>query len=212
MIELKDKEIRFYLSILENFLSKLDKNKSIAPQSIVFSDFSNENYRIYHGVSKIVLVPKNRGARYVIKMPIYEMNKRFIDWCEKEAQAYCQAAELGMEKFFAETFFFTDTKKGPVYLQERTIPNYYRDSDSEWYEPYHDFTKLNKDLLSRAEEEEFCIQLLDDLLGYYSNQEVEKLLAFCQEEGINDLHSGNYGYKRGIGIDIPIIFDYSGIY
>lgn len=204
---LKDKEIQFYTSILENFLSKIDKNKPILRENFDFCRYSNENFRIYHGVTKLVLVPKNRGARYVIKIPM--IREGDCDWCEAEVIAYQEAVEYGVERFFAETFLFCEKDKCKAYLQERTAARNDDEDDDEWYEPEEDWDGLSDDSVENAEDLGICNRVIDDLLRAYSSEEVEEFLEFCAEEHINDIHGNNYGYNRSNGV--PVIFDYSGI-
>lgn len=210
MISVKGKEKQFYLSILSDFLSKIDNNQAIAPGSIKFSKLHDANYFVYHGVSKIVLVPKNRGARYVLKIPIRRADKGFENWCEAEVRAYEEIENAGLEKFFAETDFFTDTGRCLAYIQERTRPLYHWSSeDDEWYEPQEDWSNLSQEMIESAEDLGICAQLIDALLEEYPSEEVESFLEFCDAEHINDLHSGNFGYSRSSGV--PLIYDYSGI-
>ena len=210
MNELKDKEIQFYTSILENFLSKIDKNKPILMGNFDFCKYSNENFRIYYGVTKLVLVPKNRGARYVIKIPM--IGEGGCDWCEAEVIAYQEAVEYGVERFFAKTFLFCEKDRCKAYLQERTAArNDDGDDgdDDEWYELEKDWNGLSDYSVKNAEDLGICNRVIDDLLRTYPSEEVEEFLEFCAEEHINDIHEKNYGYKRSNGV--PVIFDYSGI-
>lgn len=207
MISVKGKEKQFYLSILKDFLSKIDNNKAIVSKNINFSEFYNTNYLIYHGVTKIVLVPKNKGARYVLKIPIRKEDKDF-DWCEEEVRVYGKIENAGLEKFFAETDLFTDAGHCLVYIQERTCPHW-SSEDDEWYEPQKDWSVLSQEMIESAEDLDICAQLIDALLEKYSSEEVENFLKFCDAEYINDLHSGNFGYSRSSGV--PLVYDYSGI-
>lgn len=206
MNELKEKEKQFYISILENFVSKIDKNKPILRENFDFCRYSNENYQIFHGVTKLVLVPKNKGARYVIKIPM--VREADCDWCEAETIAYQAALSYGVERFFAETFLFYESDRCKAYLQERTIARNDEDED-EWYETEEDWSELSEESIENAESLNICERVIDELLRTYSSEEVEEFLEFCAEEHINDVHGSNYGYKRSNGI--PIIFDYSGV-
>lgn len=204
---LKDKEKQFYIDILESFVSKIDKNKPILMGNFDFCRYSDENYRIFHGVTKLVLVPKNKGARYVVKIPM--IREADCDWCEAEAIAYQAALSYGVERFFAETFLFYEGDRCKAYLQERTAARNNDEDDDEWYEPEEDWDGLSDDSIENAENLNICDRVIDDLLRAYSSEEVEEFLEFCAEEHINDIHGNNYGYKRSNGV--PVIFDYSGI-
>lgn len=207
MNELKDKEKQFYIGILENFVSKIDKNKPILMGNFDFRRYSDENYRIFHGVTKLVLVPKNKGARYVIKIPM--IREADCDWCEAEAIAYQVAVSYGVERFFAETFLFYEGDRCKAYLQERTVARNEDEDDDEWYEAEEDWSELSEESIENAESLNICERVIDELLRTYSSGEVEGFLEFCTEEHINDIHGSNYGYKRSNRI--PVIFDYSGI-
>ena len=103
-MEIKEKEKQFYTAILENFLSKINKNKAILIGNFNFHDYSNENFRIYHGVTKLVLVPKNKGARYVIKIPL--IREADCDWCEAEVIAYQRAVGVWSREVLRRNFPF----------------------------------------------------------------------------------------------------------
>lgn len=206
-MEIKEKEKQFYTAILENFLSKINKNKAILIENFNFHDYSNENFRIYHGVTKLVLVPKNKGARYVIKIPL--IREADCDWCEAEVIAYQRAVEYGVERFFAETFPFYEGDRCKAYLQERVIARNDSENDDDWYEAEEDWSGLSDESVENAETLNICERVIDELLRAYSSEEVEEFLEFCSEEYINDVHESNYGYKRSNRV--PLIFDYSGI-
>lgn len=204
---LKDKEKQFYIDILESFVSKIDKNKPILMGNFDFCRYSDENYRIFHGVTKLVLVPKNKGARYVVKIPM--IREADCDWCEAEAIAYQAALSYGVERFFAETFLFYEGDRCKAYLQERTAARNNDEDDDEWYEAEEDWSDLSDYSVENAESLGICTRVIDELLRAYSSEEVEEFLDFCAEEHINDIHGNNYGYRRSNGV--PIIYDYSGI-
>ena len=213
---LKDKEKQFYIDILESFVSKIDKNKPILMENFDFCRYSDENYRIFHGETKLVLVPKNKGARYVVKIPmIREADcdwceaEADCDWCEAEAIAYQAALSYGVERFFAETFLFYEGDRCKAYLQERTAARNNDEDDDEWYEAEEDWSDLSDYSVENAESLDICTRVIDELLRAYSSEEVEEFLDFCAEEHINDIHGNNYGYRRSNGV--PIIYDYSGI-
>lgn len=211
MIELTMREKQFYLDILENFISKFDKDKLVSEENIVYSRYFDENFKIYHGVTKIVLVPKNKGARYVVKIPM--INKDGNDWCLAEEIVYGEAINRGLEEFFAETSFFYGDSRCRAYLQERVLANNSRSSEDieneEWYEAEEDWESLSEESRENIENLEISGRLIDDLLRAYSDGEINNLIDFCAENYINDIHSFNYGYCRKSAN--PVIFDYSGI-
>lgn len=199
-IKFSDKEKQFYYSILEKFQAKRDKKKPISIGSLNFSAYSDENFRIFHGVTKIVLVPKNKGARYVLKIPVGDIN-----YCEGEVRAYEIAEESGMEKFFAPTEFFDMSMDCKVYIQLRTRANPY-DEDGEYWSD-GDWSELTEDSVEEATENGMSEQLIDEIINWYGSEEAQDFINFCNREYLNDIHSGNFGFYRGR----PMVFDYSGI-
>ena len=204
MIELKEKEKKFYMQILDDFFSKVPNRGGISLEDIDFSLFYGVNYRIFYGVTKVVLVPKNRGARYVIKMPMAEADN--FNWCEAEVSAYRDALNYGVEKFFSEISRFRECSWCKAYLQKRIKTNNFVEDD-ELYEPEEDWSRLSNLSIESVETLNLCGKIIDELLRAYPNGEIDRLLEFCSEYWINDIHSGNYGYDNGA----PVIFDYSGI-
>lgn len=205
MIELKEKEKKFYTQILDDFFSKVPNKNGVLLEDIDFSLFYGVNYRIFYGVTKVVLVPKNRGARYVIKMPMAEADN--FNWCEAEVSAYRDALNYGVEKFFSEISRFRECSWCKAYLQKRIKTDNFVEDD-ELYEPEEDWSRLSNLSIESVETLNLCGKIIDELLRTYPSEEIDRLLDFCSEYWINDIHSGNYGYDSG---GSPIIFDYSGI-
>lgn len=205
MIELKEKEKKFYMQILDDFFSKVPNKNGVLLEDMDFSLFYDVNYRIFYGITKVVLVPKNKGARYVIKMPIVEEDN--FDWCDAEGVVYREALNYGVEKFFSEISRFREYPWGKAYLQKRIRTNSFYEDD-ELYEPEEDWSRLSNNSIERVEILNLCGRIMDELMRAYPSEEIDKLLDFCSEYWINDIHSGNYGYDNG---GAPIIFDYSGI-
>ena len=204
-IELKGKEKAFYLSILDKFYSKLEDKTNISLKSIHFSDYLNENFEVFHGVTKVVLVPKNRGARYVLKIPIGDH-----DYCMGEVVAYDEAILSGVEKFFAPAYSFESGYDFPVYIQLRVKANSSPDStwdEDEWYDPEEGWSGLSQASIEGAQGLNICDMVIDQLLKEYPQEEIEEFLSFCINNYINDIHSANFGWYNGV----PMIFDYSGI-
>lgn len=205
MIELKEKEKKFYTQILDDFFSKVPNKNGVLLEDMDFSLFYDVNYRIFYGITKVVLVPKNRGARYVIKIPIVEEDN--FDWCDAEVSAYRDALNYGVEKFFSEISRFRECPWCKAYLQKRIRTNNFVEDD-ELYEPEEDWSRLSNLSIESVEILNLCGRIMDELIRAYPSEEIDKLLDFCSEYWINDIHSSNYGYDNG---GAPIIFDYSGI-
>lgn len=199
-IKFSGKEKQFYYSILEKFQAKRNKKEPISISSLNFSSYSDENFRIFHGVTKIVLVPKNKGARYVLKIPVGDIN-----YCEGEVDAYMRAEECEMEKFFAPTEFFDMSMDCKVYIQLRTRANPYDEDEEYWSDG--DWSELTEDSVEEATENGMSEQLIDEIIDCYGSGEAQDFIDFCNMEHLDDIHSGNFGFYKGR----PMVFDYSGI-
>ena len=214
MIELKDKEIEFYTRILDDFSSKVGNLETMRPDSMDFSLFIGQNYKVRYGVTKIVLIPKNRGARYVLKLPILRPCSYASydeDWCQVEVEAYEEVREAGYSIFFAEIDYFINYNNYQTYIQERvkSFAEYEDYEDGGSYEYLHEIG-VSEESLSDAGLSNICGLLLEDLLIAMDNktEEIEAFIDFLSKHQINDLHTGNFGYSNKK--KMPKIFDYSG--
>ena len=201
-IELKEREKEFYYSILNKFYSKVNNTRPITDKSINFYDFFDENFQIYYGCTKIALVPKNKGARYILKIPMGEH-----DYCEAEVQVYESARRDQVERFFTPIEVFdSENYDFPVYIQLKAKVNRYSEED-DFYEAQEDWSSLSEESRDAVFSIDMSEKVVDEMLRVYAPEEVEELITFCADEQINDIHAGNYGWYKGA----PIIFDFSGI-
>ena len=172
------------------------------------------------GATKCVVMPRN--CPYVIKMPIkgalsYDYNEETEEdevtyreyrhsnsdprwnYCEAEALTYELAEEYGVERFFAKTFYWKMTEGDyPLYLQEKV---------QTWHcgAPSQRSSVLACNYYEQGIiEDEVWIAFFIDWYGIIN---LEKLIDFLAEEGINDLCDRNLGYRKN---GAPVIFDYSG--
>lgn len=177
-------------------------------------------YEIETGATKCVIMPHN--CPYVIKMPIkgirlYEYNEDIEEdeieyqeycnsnsdprwnYCEAEALTYELAEEYGVERFFAKTFYWKMTEGDyPLYLQEKV---------QTWHcgAPSQRSSVLACNYYEQGIiEDEVWIAFFIDWYGIIN---LEKLIDFLADEGINDLCDRNLGYRKN---GAPVIFDYSG--
>ena len=135
------------------------------------------------------------------------------DYCSIEAENYKKAINEELEKYFASTFFLTEQCGVSFYIQEWVEP----DGDSIEDEMYNYASKLCSKQREEMDEDEFadCIwEFLDNFDAEESlnavfgeDYETDRLVVFCEQNRINDLHRGNFGYRR----DFPVIIDFSGI-
>ena len=176
------------------------------------------SYEIETGATKCVVIPY--GCPYVIKMPIKGFRYEDIgeddseiiyreyrnsnseprwNYCEAEALAYELAEEHGVEKFFAETFYWKMTDGDyPLYLQEKV-------QSRRMGRPSARSSTLACNYYDEGIiEDELWLAFFID---WYGINNLDKLMNFLAEEGINDLCDRNLGYRES---GAPVIFDYSG--
>ena len=135
------------------------------------------------------------------------------DYCSIEAENYKKAINEELEKYFASTFFLTEQCGVSFYIQERAELV----DDSIEDEMYNYASKLCSEQKEEMDEDDFndCVwEFLDNFDAEESlnavfgeDYETDRLIAFCEQNRINDLHRGNFGFKR----DFPVIIDFCGI-
>ena len=89
----------------------------------------------------------------------------------------------------------------------------YREYDNGFKEKFDSISNMTLMKLSKksSKAREKCGMtpiLTSALYNYYGEEKFEIILNFLNENGINDLHNGNWGF---IG-ERPVIFDYSGFH
>lgn len=153
--------------------------------------------KVSNGISKgVFIINFDYGDEWVMKIPFCD---KMYDYCALEVQNYTLAKQDGLENFFAETFSLGSFLNAEVYLMRRADVDYdelesYSTNEgcSEYY--CNDSDYIYPDVLS-------CLD------GFYNCDKVERLVNFCTNWEINDIHGENIGfYKDGT----PVIIDYSG--
>lgn len=159
------------------------------------------------GLTKAVLVFDELD--WVVKIPFHVDYSRsnegsITDYCERERFIYEQAKERGVAEMFAESYFLMEFCGRPIYIMKKV------DDNKE---------KVSTDLQDKAisegyDEEDFeymeSEELVEELFYYYyEDYLLQEYFAFCEDYGINDVHTGNIGYDEN---DKPVIIDYSGYY
>lgn len=152
----------------------------------------NFNFDYECGATKCCIFKNN----YVYKIPLdgiiekigdgYSLQHYEDDYCELEWNNYSYAKKAGVNQFFAKI--------------ERIGKNLYK---QELLKPYHRKQSYSGDgyVIEKPE--------MDALRKCYSESEIESLLKFIKDEGINDLFAQNFGYDKQGKLKI---FDYSGYY
>ena len=164
-----------------------------------------ENIAFYWGASKLVIVDEDND--WVLKIPFCDKSRNY---CAVEAENYKKAVEAGVEEPFAACYFLMEYEGAPCYVMEKI------NCDEQAIES--DFYEIGSDkLLGEMSEDEICSylgsmdtdEILDQLLEfYYEAGFLREINAFLSVNSINDLHTGNLGYRG----DKLVFVDYSGYY
>ena len=167
---------------------------------------------LVHGMTRVVVI--NEDFPWVLKFN-FKNEKMRRDYNFLEAKYYELACEEGIEEFFAATYFLKNIDDVDVYVQEKveadedavsssffeyTLENYFSDRVVENEE---DEDKLNDDAWDEAnslDNEERIYAMIEN----YSD--ARRVVDFASKYQINDLHSGNWGYRDAQ----PVLIDYSG--
>lgn len=160
------------------------------------------------GVTRVVVIPENLS--WVLKFNFIS-EVLTVDYNKLEATHFEVAAEEGLDEFFAATYYFTSVDGVDVYIQEKVKVDEDAISDS-----FYNFTLEN--LYSGDDENDERIQEMawtdsNDLTNEEricamvgDSPKINALLNFIEYNDINDLHSGNWGYRDGE----PVMIDYAG--
>lgn len=120
------------------------------------------------------------------------------DYCQLECAVYEAACLAGIEQYFAKTEWYAEVGGRDIYLQQRVNP-LETEKHTDWCDS--ETSEKCKSLGVRC----FNPTWIKDFFDIYGEDEFQKLDAFLKRYHINDLHSGNLGYRDGL----PIILDYS---
>jgi hypothetical protein len=176
-----------------------------------------ENTEIRTGASKFVLF---LNEKEVIKIPFngsfYYKDKEdedeagFVfdpyyteDYCEVEAHVYSDAVDAEVEQFFAETKFLGISKSGtPIYISER-LATVFSSCDRVAIE-----SSCSEDSLKKAHDIDSYLpsDFIAACIEHYGLEATIRFNKFIDEEGISDLHSGNFGFRAD---GSPALLDYS---
>ena len=187
---------------------------------------SNYGLHFYRGETKGCIVDFNR-QEWVIKVPFdRSTNPRLhrnedgtpINYCALEAEKYAKACAEGIEECFAAIYEVGEINGVKFYLQEfanvdedSTTDSFYEYA-SEQVEKY-----FNRDEEDEGNERHFVDEIwdfiyeMDDeeriLAVFNGRKDIRKICNFIDDEEINDLHSGNWGFTND---GREVIIDYSG--
>ncbi len=160
-----------------------------------------------NGATKDVYVNKNDD--WVIKTNISECpNDADIDYCRTEYENYLMIKGLGLESYFTPIipigFIMNEGERKGVYIQKKCATNEEAIVDSLALS----LLEENDTLSPEEAEDEVCMLEINEILNflYPDDKEIYKIINFCWDHDINDLHEGNFGYLD----DKLVILDYSG--
>jgi len=158
---------------------------------------------------------------YVLKIPYFSTKTVDKNYCDREVDFYAEAEEAGLEDCFAWCDFLFFFHNCPVYIMEwadcdeGAIGDSAYDASfrlacaqegiSEGSENYDRFVDEFSDSYYNCDCDTQILDLLDEVWGY---QKARAFNDFCYDHGINDRHTGNWGYVDGR----LVIIDYSGYY
>lgn len=157
-------------------------------------------FTISHGVTK-VCISHDDLEDWIIKVGYKNMR---TDYATVEFENYTKALEAKLSYYFPTTIFLEDFRGTKFYIQELASC----DEDS--------VTQDFCDLLQEQYDEDDAEYDIEDLWSTVEDMEDdskislvfhnEKLNDFLNDNDINDLHSGNFGYVDGH----MVIIDFSG--
>lgn len=167
------------------------------------SDDLPDNIYFANGLSKmVIIVDYGYGLKWVVKIPFSEMQE---DYCALEEKYYKEAVAHCVQEAFAETFcigdYILEDSKCKIYLMVRA------DTDEEEIMSYSSSSSYDSDS-STSSYYDSCIneEVVNCLCNFFSCEFIDRVIGFCEEFLINDVHDSNVGFCNGR----PLIIDYSG--
>lgn len=165
------------------------------------------------GATKMVFV--NEDYNYVIKIPYfgvdYEKFENAIapieqmnqwDYCKREMELYALARSEGLGRFFAATYQIGEFMDYPIYIQEKCTPfGRFHSKDASIISQSVEYLKE-----MNVRHNPFDAKFVVDMVQKEGFDKVQQFYEFLKKYQIDDLHTGNYGYRN----ELPKIIDYSG--
>lgn len=174
------------------FQSFIKRNQSV----LLLDDEQSNEYDEYDYFS--ILSPLSGAYDYVTGTD-YE-----YDYCGVEEQLYLKAEEVGLAPLFAKTEYINIINGYEIYIQQKCDCDYHSSSRT-YSEEDEKSTTVVQSLKEGHYSSSFALCWLIDVYNAYGEEMLINLLEF-EQEWLQDMHYGNYGYRNGK----PIILDYSG--
>ena len=177
-------------------------------RSLVMDNNLDEELVVSEGVSKICLVFKNEN--FVVKW------SRYSGEAEKEIQLYQLAKEANIEMFFPATRQLV-TLNNIVFVIQEKVDVYCCDTTPRLERLYATkaktvsdriISKMSNDMMKAhnhysRKPNELWVRLS---ISIYGKHRCKRFCEFLKAHKINDLHSGNLGYKN----NKPVVLDFCG--
>ena len=127
-----------------------------------------------------------------------EDNENCWDYCYKEELIGFAAEQSNYEKIFIPTLYIDELNNNRIYVQKKiNTPNVIKYPSRESRQIYDD----------KYSDENYIGNELGGLfIDIYGEEEANNIMKFIRDNGVGDLHRGNYY----VDIDKIIIFDYAG--
>lgn len=160
---------------------------------------------VHFGYGSTSLVVFSADSSYVFKIQ-YDTSDP-VDYSHNECYVYSRAKELGCEEYFAWVDCIGQYGSVLVYAMEQVEVNEDRNSEDSYL--YHAEQWREK---HDEDEEEMNLDGYDDHFGMieyavaHNGGKMSMAADLLSELGVNDLHSGNWGYRGNVFVAV----DYGG--
>lgn len=181
------------------------------------AEYAEKNHLSFAcGASKFCVIDEE--SEWVIKISFdcsydVEGEDMEVDYCKRELYNYKKACGAGLEKYFAAIFKIGEVDGVEIYLQEKLEVNdsveddvnqifcdYVHSLDEDYYNEIEDEDERNSAIWEGVYDMDEG-ERIEAIFGY-----IKELINFIENNDINDLHCGNFGYR---GSEL-VIMDYSG--
>lgn len=199
-----DKEI--IIDLMSQFLKGIEDYPKFYEDSLREGTVINDFFYDY-GATKGVFIPnKTNPFPYVVKIP-FNWSSDYDDWmlydyCEIE-ESFANKADEDLRRIFLPTIKVGEYSSIPLYLQRKIDEPYLFALRKKKKKDYRDYL---------IEQNAYYLEapLSDSLAGEicmaYGAETLKKVVRFIEDNEINDLHGGNWGFFN----NKPVIFDYCG--
>lgn len=166
----------------------------------------NNIFRFNYGATRGCIIPIENDCsqpKFVFKFDFDELSESY---CFNEAEIYHRAERAGLAPCFAEVKYFDNISSlTRVYICEFVDVTHVKTNA---YITNEELKQIADHTSRHNKAPHIPYVWSRDFIEYYGDAVYDDFLNFLVENGINDLHSSNLGYKDGR----PIVFDYAGYF